>query len=177
MSMKKSSSALTTSSASGQLVEIQRCPRIALYDRFLIRDFDDDLFFPLCFVSWLPVAVDEAALKDISKKRAFSFYWSHHILVLWHSCVITTFAPAIVIFWVTIVLHFITFHKISPSFITYSQNLPIANKSLVGFWGGKLAPHVSRIRSRLLRWPTAVWTKTTIDAWVLCWAVATADAD
>ena len=47
----------------------------------------------------------------------------------------------------------------------WSWSSPIENKSLVGFWGRSVVPQVSRIISRVHRWPSAVWTITIIEAW------------
>ena len=47
----------------------------------------------------------------------------------------------------------------------WSWSSPIENRSLVGFWGRSVVPQVSRIISRVHRWPSAVWTITNIEAW------------
>ena len=92
----KSSSALTTRSASGQNSEIHVWPRIALYDRFLALTmvtmvnmtmrWDDKAICVILNAKSLPVAVYEASLHNISKNICFCLYWPHCMFIIGYPC-------------------------------------------------------------------------------------------
>ena len=95
----------------------------------------------------LPVTVHEASLDYVTKEVCFCPYWSHNMSVFCHTWALVYYTS-----------------PESKRNILY-HFLPKANKSRVGFWCRKLTdPHVSRIRSRLVRCSRAVCTNTTTEA-------------
>ena len=105
-----------------------------------------------------PVAIDETPLDDVAKDQSFRLYWSHHIFIVCHTWLLSSSTMGNMT--VTHVLH-MCYIRVTH----WSWSSPIENRSLVGFWGRSVVPQVSRIISRVHRWPSAVWTITIIEAW------------